>query len=153
MARREHEPKQVVADIVVEGRLEICHGQLLPKLGLVTELLVLPLDEFVSAKTVDGAMLRRRHEPGARLLRDARRGPLLERSHESILCKIFGEADVANDSRETRDEPRRLDAPHRIDRAAGICNRHWLTALRQRSGNLSIAEERSHHLQSAHASD
>lgn len=51
-------------------------------------------------------MLRGGHEPGARIARDARRRPLLERGDQSILCKIFGHTDIAHDACQTGDEPR-----------------------------------------------
>ena len=136
MAGREHEAQQVVADVVVEGRVEIRHGHLLPGLELVTELLVFALEPLVSPQEIDRAMLRGGHEPGARIVRDARLRPLLERGDESILGEVLGKADIAHDPRETGDEPRRLDPPDRVDRAMGIGSRHGY---------------RSHHLQSVSA--
>ena len=38
--------------------------------------------------------------------------------------KVFGNTDVAHDSREPGDEPSRLDLPDCIDSAMGICSRH-----------------------------
>ena len=83
MAGREHEAQEVVAHVIVEGRVEIRHGQLLLRLELATELLVLALEPLVSAQEIDRAMLRGGHEPGARVVRDARLGPLLERGDET----------------------------------------------------------------------
>ena len=57
-------------------------------------------------KLVDRAMLRGGHEPGARIVRDARLRPLLERGDERVLRELLGEADVAHDPREPGDEPR-----------------------------------------------
>ncbi len=74
--------------------------------------------------TVDRAMLRGGHEPGARVVRDARLRPLLERGDERVLREILGQADVAHDPRETGDEPGRLDPPDRVDRAMRIGCRH-----------------------------
>ena len=82
-------------------------------------------------------MLRGGHEPGARVVRDARLRPLLERGDESVLRELLGEADVAHDPREAGDEPGRLDPPDRVDRAMGVGSRHGY---------------RSHHLRSAGAS-
>src|SRR4051794_19493085 len=82
-------------------------------------------------------MLRGGHEPGARVVRNARLRPLLERGDESILGKILGKTDVAHDPRQTGDEPGRLDPPDRVDRAMGIGSRH---------------DYRSHHLRSPAAS-
>ena len=55
---------------------------------------------------VDRAVLRGGHEPGARVVRDARLRPLLERGDERVLRELLGEADVAHDPREAGDEPR-----------------------------------------------
>jgi hypothetical protein len=55
------------------------------------------------------------HEPGARLLRDARTRPLLERGNQRVLRQLLGEADVADDPRETGDQPGGLDSPDGVD--------------------------------------
>ena len=101
------------------------------------KLLVLAFEALVSAPEINGTMFRSGHEPGARVVRDARRRPLLERGDESILCKLLGETDVAHDSRETRDNPGGLDPPDRVDRTMCIGSRHGY---------------RSHHFYSVRAS-
>jgi hypothetical protein len=50
-------------------------------------------------------MLGGGHEPGARVVRDARLRPLLKRGDESILRQVLGKADVTHDAREPSDEP------------------------------------------------
>ena len=50
MAGREHEAQEVVADIVVEGRVEIRRGRLLLGFELVAELLVFALEPLASAQ-------------------------------------------------------------------------------------------------------
>src|SRR5271170_1641382 len=62
-------------------------------------------------------MLSCGHEPGARVVRDARLRPLFERGDESILSEVLGETDIAHDSRQAGDEPRRLDPPDCVDGA------------------------------------
>ena len=84
-------------------------------------------------KQVDRAMLRGGHEPGARVVRDARLRPLLERGDERVLRELLGEADVAHDPRETGDEPRRLDPPDRVDRAMRVGSRHGYRQTRVRA--------------------
>ena len=54
--------------------VEIRRGQLLLRLELAAELLVLALEPLVAAELVDGAVLGGRHEPGARVVRDADSG-------------------------------------------------------------------------------
>src|SRR6266481_3536887 len=99
MAGYEHEAQEVVADVIVERGLEIRHGHLLLGLELATKLLVLALKPFVAAPEVDRTVLRRGHEPGARVVRDARFRPLLERGDESVLRKFLGKTDIAYDPR------------------------------------------------------
>jgi hypothetical protein len=65
-------------------------------------------------------MLRRGHEPGAGVVRDAFGRPLLEGGHQRILSELFGQADVADDAGEAGDDARRLDPPDRVDGAMGV---------------------------------
>jgi hypothetical protein len=124
MAGDEHEAEEVVADVIVERAVEIRHGHLLLGLELATKLLVLALKPFVSAEHVDRAVLRGGHEPSARVVRDARFRPLLERGDESVLRKFLGKADIAHDPRETGDDPGGLNPPDRIDGAMCVGSRH-----------------------------
>ena len=66
---------------------------------------------------VDRPVLGGGHQPGTRVARHARLGPLLERGDERILREILGQADVAHDPRQPGDEPRRFDPPDRVDGA------------------------------------
>ena len=52
---------------------------------LPAELLVFAFEEFFSAEVIDGTIFGRSHEPGARIVRNARLGPSLERDHERVL--------------------------------------------------------------------
>ena len=70
MAGDEDEAQEIIADVLVDGGLEVRRGQL-PGLELVTELLVLALEPLVPAQEIDGPVLRGGHEPGARVLRDS----------------------------------------------------------------------------------
>jgi hypothetical protein len=124
MTGREHEAQEVVADVIVDRSVELRHGQPLLRLELAAELLVLALEPLVSAKEIDRTMLRGGHEPGARVVRDARLRPPLERCDESVLRELLGQTDVAHDPRETGDEPGRLDPPDGVDRAMCIGSRH-----------------------------
>src|SRR5262249_21585512 len=101
-------------------------GQRALHLELTTELLVLTLEQRPATQQVDGTVLRGGHEPGTRLVRDARLRPPLERGDEGLLGEVLGHADVAHDSRDPRDDPRGLDPPDRLDRALGLGGRHGL---------------------------
>jgi hypothetical protein len=124
MTRRENEAQQVVADVIVERVAQIRDGHLLLDLELAAELLMLALEQLASAQPVDRTVLSGGHEPSARVVRDARLRPPLERGNESILRQLLGETGIAHDPRETGDEPRRLDPPDCVDRAMGIGSRH-----------------------------
>jgi hypothetical protein len=65
-------------------------------------------------------MLRGAHEPRARLVGDARVGPLLESRDERILRELLREADIANDPGETGDQPGGLDPPDSVDGTMGL---------------------------------
>src|SRR5439155_14017486 len=123
MAGGENEAKEIVADIVVDRGVEIRTG-VLAGLEVAPELLVLSLEQLVPAQAVDPAVLRGRHEPGARVVRNARLGPSLERGDEGVLRQVLGETDVANHPREAGDELGRLDPKDRVDRAMGVGSRH-----------------------------
>ena len=118
MAGHEHEAQQIVIDAVT--RVDVRDGDLLSDLELATKFFDLPLETCISPQQVDRAMLRRAHQPGARFVRDARLRPLLEGGHQGILRELFCEADVANDPRQTRDEPGRFDPPDRLDRPLDV---------------------------------
>src|SRR6202035_5370055 len=109
MAGNEYEAQQVVANMIVDRSFQISHGGLLPGIDFASEFLVFTLKKFFSTEGVDGAMLRRGHEPGARIIRDARLWPAFESGDECVLCEIFRETDVTHHARESGDEPGRLD--------------------------------------------
>ena len=92
------------------------------RLELAAELLVLALEQRCVGAAVDRAVLGGGHEPGARVVRDARLRPLLERGDERVLRQLLGEADVAHDPREPGDEPGRLDPPDRLDGAVDVAH-------------------------------
>jgi hypothetical protein len=124
MTAREYETQEIIADVVVDRGFEIRLGRLLPGLDLPAELRVFPLEEPHSAQPVDRPVLCRGHEPGARVVRDARLRPPFERRDESVLREVLGKTDVAHHPGEAGDEPGRLDSPDRVDRAMGIGSRH-----------------------------
>jgi len=115
MARREDEAEEVIADVLVDGRI---HVNALPvPLGVASQLFVLALECLTAADQVDRAMLRRAHQPSTRALRHAFGAPLLERGDEGILCELLSRPDVADDASQPGNEPGRLDPPDRFDRS------------------------------------
>ena len=135
MTGDEYQAQQVIADIVVESSVEFFHlGLTRPDLAgtdllndaFATEFLVLAVEPLVAAEVVDGAMFGGGHQPGARIVRNARLRPLFERGHQSILREVFGHADIAHNSGQPGDEPRRLDPPDRVDgtMCVGSCHCH-----------------------------
>ena len=133
MAGGEDQAQQVVADVVVERGVEI-RAAALPRRGSSSraELLVLALEPLAAPQHVDRAVLRGGHEPGARVVRDARLRPLLERGDERVLRQLLGEADVAHDAREAGDEPwpTRSARPRRWRDGHRKPSRHRLEHLR-----------------------
>src|SRR3981081_3041541 len=98
MTRHEDQAQQIVADIVVERGVEIRHGQLL-SLDLAAEFLVFALEPRVSAEVIYGTMFGGVHEPGTRVVRNARLRPLLQSGDKSILREVLGYAEVPHDAR------------------------------------------------------
>ena len=70
----EDEPKHLVADVVVQGGVEIGHGLLLG-LHVPGDHLVLALEHLAAAQMIQGPALGGRHQPGAGLFRNACRRP------------------------------------------------------------------------------
>jgi hypothetical protein len=100
----EHEAQEVIAHIVVKRGFEIRHSHLL-SLKITPDLLVLAREPRASAEVIDSTMLGGGHKPRAWVVRDARFRPLLERGDQSILCEVFGEADIAHDPHKAGNEP------------------------------------------------
>ena len=121
MTGREHQAQEVVADVIVQCGIEIRRH--LP-IDLPAQLLVLPLEPLSSPQQIDCAVLGRGHQPGARIVRDARLRPPLQRRDQRILCQLLGEPHVADHPRETRDQSRRLDPVDRVDCAMRVGRRH-----------------------------
>src|SRR5580704_15894502 len=115
MTGNEYEPQQVVANVIVDRGFQSSHGCLLPGIDFASELFMLTFEKFCAAEGVNGAMLRRGHEPGTRIIRDARLWPTLEGGDERVLCEVFRETDVAHHARESGNEPGGLDSPDRVD--------------------------------------
>jgi hypothetical protein len=132
----EDQAQEVVAHMVVKGRVEVRYSHL-PTLNLAAEFLVFAIEQLGSPKKIDRPMFCGSHEPGSRVFRDARLRPLLERRHQGILSEVFGQTDIAHHPRKTGDEPGRFHPPDRVDCLVGVGRRH---------------DYRSHHVQFVSAS-
>src|SRR5205823_14134169 len=89
----------------------------LSPLDVASDLFMLALERLAAPDQVDRAVLRGPHEPGGRPLGNALGGPLLERGDKGVLCELLGGPDLPDDASQPGDEPGRLDAPDRFDRA------------------------------------
>nr|AUN36784.1 hypothetical protein [uncultured bacterium] len=85
----------------------------------MSQLEMLLLHPAVAAQMVDGAILGNRHEPGARLFRDARLRPPLQGSEQRVLRQVFSDPYVPDDPRQPGDDPGGFDSPYRVDRPVG----------------------------------
>ena len=153
MTRREDQAKKIVTDVVIQGRIEI--RGLAGILELVPELFMLALEQLVAAEEVDRTMLGRGHQPGARVSRHSRLGPLLEGRHERVVRQIFRHANIADHARQPGNELRRLDSPDCVDclmcfrsrhdsiRPSGVprCKRQWHETTKSPSGKHEAHEE------------
>ncbi len=124
VAGDEHEAEQIVAELIVQCRVEIRLRRLLLDFELVAELLMLAFAQAVAAEDVDRPMLGGGHEPRAGIVRNAGPRPLLERRDEGVLGQFLGEADIAHHPRQSGDELRLLDPEDCLDGAVGVGRRH-----------------------------
>src|SRR5712664_3165816 len=119
MAGNKKQAEKIVAEMLFVGSVEfgfkICHGGFLLGVEFAAELFVFALEKFAAAKMIERAMLGGSHQPCARIVGYAGAGPLFERGNQSVLREFFGQANVADDSCECRDNSGRLDAPHCIN--------------------------------------
>ena len=120
----EHQAKEVISDVIVDCRVEVRHGGLLPHLELAAEFFMLTLEELIPAKVIDGAMFGSGHKPGARIVRQTRFRPLLERGNEGVLGEFFSQTHISDHPGKPRDDPGRFDPPERVDGAMNIGSRH-----------------------------
>jgi hypothetical protein len=123
MAGGEDETEQVVADLVIERRVEI--GSLQFRVHeLVPDLGMLFVDTPRPAEMIDRSMLCRGHQPGARVGGDSRLRPPLQRGEERILGEVFRHADVPDSPSQRCDEAGRFDSPYGLDGAVGRFDGH-----------------------------
>jgi hypothetical protein len=107
LAAREHHPQLLVANgsrlerLVDRWRERPLALELSRQLGREGE------RGALAPNTVEHAVLRRRHQPGRRVLGDSADLPHLERAAERVLHDVFGEREVvhAEDAREGGDQP------------------------------------------------
>ena len=129
VAGGEDQAQEVVVERVGGLRGEVGRVRLAAQLHVAPQLLGLAPVHVGAPQAVDRAVLGGGHEPGARVVRDARLRPLLQRRHERLLREVLGEADVAHEAGEARDEPGGLDPPDGVDRALDVGGRHLLRAF------------------------
>ena len=91
---------------------------------IAAQLRVLAFQPLAPTQAVEGAVLGRGHEPGARVVGHARLRPALEGDDERVLGQLLGHADIADDAREPSDEPGRLDPPDRLNRTMRLGHLH-----------------------------
>src|SRR3979411_1944647 len=94
MASHEDQAEEIVADLLVDRRVHVL--------------------SFLSA--VRGSA----EAPRPRPFSPSCVGPLFERGDQGVLCELLSSPDVADDASQPRDEPGRLYAPDRFDRAVHL---------------------------------
>jgi hypothetical protein len=123
VASRKDQPQHVVAEIVVQGGVEIRRGVPLG-LQLVHQCRMLAFEHFVAPEVIDGAALGGGQQPGAGFLRHARVRPPLECGDERLLRQFFGQGYVARHPCQHGDQPGLFDPPNGEDGAMGVGDRH-----------------------------
>src|SRR5688500_11291400 len=69
-------------------------------------------------------MLRRGHEPRARIAWNARFRPLLECCNQRVVREVFSQPDVTDDASQAGDEPGRLDSPDSVECTIRVAGTH-----------------------------
>jgi hypothetical protein len=138
VASHEDQPQDVVLHLV-DLRREVGLVELLEDLQLAAEQLLLALERDAAAQRVDAAALGGGHEPGGRVVRDARLRPLLQRGDERVLGQVLGHRHVAHDPSQPGDQPGRLDPPDGVDRTMGGRRRHRLLSAARSAGAAAPA--------------
>jgi hypothetical protein len=90
------------------------------KLKLAANFFLFAFKAYVSANQVNGFMICCGHEPGARVIWNARLGPLLKSGNKSALGNGPCNANIAHKARETRDASGGPDPPDCINSAMNI---------------------------------
>src|SRR5690606_16620197 len=135
VAADEDEPQHFVVDRLAEvlvRRLE--RSGHLERSG---QLLMLPGGELAVAYAVDRLSACHGHEPGARVVRNARLRPLLQGGDQRILGEVLRAADVADHARQPGDDARGLHAPYGLDGPLHIVAGHGFTRLSRRTSHSS----------------
>jgi hypothetical protein len=70
VASDKHQPQQIIADVIIQSCIEIRHRQLL-RFHLASQFFVLAIEHLPAPQQIERAMLRRSHQPRARLFRNA----------------------------------------------------------------------------------
>ncbi len=125
VAGHEDQAQDVVLH-VVDLRGEVGLVELLEDLQLAPDQLLLALERDAAAQGVDAPALGGGHEPGTRVVRDARLRPLLQCGDERVLGQVLGHRHVAGEPSQPGDQPGRLDPPDGVDRTMGGRRRHRL---------------------------
>ena len=111
----------------------------LPRLDLVER-----IEARAPADAVDGLEAAGRHEPGARIRRHAVARPLLERRPESVVQRLLGEVEVAEQADQRREDAPRFGAIDglrlRVHATCGFLADGWLIG-RDHSSVTSLLQQ------------
>jgi hypothetical protein len=122
MAGGKDEAKDVIIDDLVQSLIHGFSESPLPEFQFPLNLSVLLLKHAAAAESVDGAPLRRCHQPRRRFFWDAIFRPLFESCNERILSEFLGNAEVTGNARNPRDESRGFDLPYGLDRLVNVAH-------------------------------
>lgn len=104
MAGGEDQPKQLIADLIVQARVTPGLCGLVLALSLMVKVGKLALHGLVPADLVDQAVLGGGHQPAAGVGRDSVSRPLLQRRYQSVLGEVLRVGQVAGQPPEAGDQ-------------------------------------------------
>src|SRR5690242_2483225 len=89
---------------------------------------MLVFEPVLTPENIQSAVLRGGDQPGARVVRNARLGPMLERREQGFLRQILGQADIPHQASEHGDHFGGFDAPNGFDALLDVAHRFHAAA-------------------------
>ncbi len=120
MTGGENQAEQLVAEVIVERRLERLGAVVGLPADVPADLGELALLDLPAPDGIDGAPPGHRHQPGARIGGHAGLRPCVECRNESVLGEFLGPVYIAGHAGQAREEPGPFHPEDGLDRAVSL---------------------------------
>lgn len=105
---------------VAVGARELGTGERVLCVELQAQFGVFGCGKFLMAQVIQRSAFGGGHQPRARIIGNARSGPVFERGYQAVLRQFFGQADIARHTRHAGDEFGAFDIPDGFNRLGDI---------------------------------